>query len=90
MYTNLYNLKHKCLHTVPLNYNFIFPRGVHVWCHAVFLVENSTITCGNKILHVTRHGILHGIYMQVYTTCVIYTGQLLAMEVSYTIHEKDN
>ena len=30
-----------------------------------------------------------GIYMQVYTTDVIYTAWLLAMEASYTIHESD-
>ena len=59
---------------------------VHAWCHAVFHVESSIITRGNKILHVTRCGILRGIYPQVYTTHVIYTGRLLAVEASYTIH----
>ena len=61
----------------------------HMWCHVVFRVESSTITHGNKILHVTRHGISCGIYMQVYITRVIYTAQLLAVEVSYIIYEND-
>ena len=33
-----------------------------------------------------RRGILSGIYTQVYTTHVIYTAWLLAVEASYTIH----
>ena len=61
----------------------------HVWCHVALRVENSTIARGNEILHVTRHGISHGIYTQVYTTHVIYMAQLLAVEVSYIIHEND-
>ena len=61
----------------------------HVQCHVALRVESSTITRGNKILHVTRHGILHGIYTLVYTTHVIYMAQLLAVEVSYIIHEND-
>ena len=61
----------------------------HVWCHIVFRVESSTITHGNKILHMARHGISHGIYTQVYMTHVIYMAQLLAVEVSYIIHEND-
>ena len=70
------------------NYNFIFPR-VSMCCHTVFLLESSTITRGNKILHVTRRGISCGIYMRVYMTHVIYTAQLLAVEASYTIHGND-
>ena len=61
----------------------------HAWFHAVFHVEASIISHENKILYVMRHDILHGIYMWVYTTHVIYTAQLLAVEASYTIHEND-
>ena len=62
---------------------------VHAWCHAVFHVESSIITHGIKILHLTRCGVSRGIYTQVYMTRVIYTGRLLAMEASYTIHDND-
>ena len=61
----------------------------HAWCHTVFRVESSIITCGNKILHVTRRGISCGIYTRVYTTRVICMARLLAMEASYTIHVND-
>ena len=63
-----------------------FSTSVHACCHAVFHVESS---CGNKILHVTRHGISCGIYTRVYTTHVIYTARLLTVEASYTIHENN-
>ena len=56
---------------------------VHAWFHAVFCVENSIITYGNKILHMTRRGISFGIYTRVYMICVIYTARLLALEASY-------
>ena len=62
---------------------------VHTWCHTVFHMEASIISHGNKILNVTRRVISRGIYTCVYTTRVIYTAQLLAMEASYTIHESD-
>ena len=62
---------------------------VHTWCHAVFHVESSIITHGIKILHLTRRGVLCGIYTWVYMTHVIYTGRLLAMEASYTIRGND-
>ena len=62
---------------------------VHTWCHTVFHMKSSIITCGNNILHVMRCDILRGIYTQVYTTRVIYTAWLLAMEASYTIHGND-
>ena len=47
------------------------------------------ITHGNKILHMTRHGISRGIYTRVHMTQVIYTARLLAVKASYTIHEND-
>ena len=62
---------------------------VYVWCHAVFCVENSTISHGNKSLHVKRCGISHGIYTPIYMTRVIYMARLVPVEVSYTIHEND-
>ena len=52
------------------------------WCHAVFHVEDSIITSGNKILHMTRHGISRGIYMRFFMTHIIYMARLLAMEAS--------
>ena len=60
-----------------------------MWYHAVFHVEASIITRGNKILHMTKRGISRGIYTRVYTTRVIDTARLLAVEASYTIHEND-
>ena len=57
-----------------------FSTSVHAWCHAVFHVESSR---GNNILHVTKHGISHGIYTRVYTI------RLLTVEASYTIHKND-
>ena len=62
---------------------------VHTWCHTVFRMESCIITHGNKILHVTRRGISHHIYTRVYMTRAIYTGRLLAVEASYTIHKND-
>ena len=52
-------------------------------------MEDSIITRGNKILHITRRGILRGIYMRVDTMRVIYTAQRFSMEASFTIHEND-
>ena len=53
------------------------------WCHAVFCVETSIISRGNKILYATRCGISPGIHARVYTTCVVYTAWLLGVEASY-------
>ena len=60
-----------------------------MWCHTVFHVENSMISCRNKILCVMRRGISRGIYTKVYITRIIHTARLLAVEVSYAIHEND-
>ena len=62
---------------------------VHTWFHTVYCVEASIISHENKILHVTRQGILRGIYMQVYTMHVIYMARLLAVEAWYTIQQNN-
>ena len=58
----------------------LFYMHVHTWCHAAFHMENAINFCGNKKLHVSRHGILCGFDMRVSMTHVIYTTCNLAME----------
>ena len=54
---------------------------VHMWCHAVFHVENSISFHGNINLHVTRRGISpHRIF---------YMKQDYAVDAPYTTHDNN-
>ena len=65
-----------------IQHRSIITSFFHAWYHVVLCVTSSIITCGNKILHITRRGISHGIYIRVYMTYVIYTVWLLDVEAS--------
>ena len=57
---------------VILIYNFIITLvSTHV-PHSILLEKSCNFLC-NENLHMTKHGILCGIHMQVYMTPVIYT-----------------
>ena len=45
---------------------------VHEWCYAVFPMENSIISHGNKIKDMIRHGILHGIHVRLHNMCNLH------------------